>query len=88
MTDTRLLRQIERLCIDHWTPKYNQWQARQAQDQQGFVTLSIRFSPEDLKAIDREVARHQAVQPGIDFNRSGIIRMLVLQALRAPAKEL
>lgn len=48
------------------------------------VTLSIRFEEEDVAAIDREVARYQTLQPGIDFNRSGIVRMLVLQALRAP----
>jgi hypothetical protein len=50
------------------------------------VTLSIRFSPEDLKAIDREVERQQQGQPGFDFNRSAVVRHATLSWLRMQQK--
>jgi hypothetical protein len=84
MTDHALLRQIERLCIDFWTPKYNHGMARPKLGTQPYVHLGLRLDPQMLPALDAYVADVQR-QMGpweVRIDRGKALRYLVVSGLR------
>jgi hypothetical protein len=84
MTDHALLAQIERLCIDFWTPKYNHGMARPKLGKEPYVYLGLRLDPQVLPALDAYVADVQR-QMGpweVRIDRGKALRHLVVSGLR------
>jgi hypothetical protein len=49
------------------------------------TSLSIRFTRTELAALDAEVARRNAEEPGIGITRSAVIRTFVLRGIASTA---
>jgi hypothetical protein len=50
------------------------------------IHLGVRVDDDTASALDAEIARERAARPGLDLDRSGMVRMLIAEALAARAK--
>lgn len=49
------------------------------------VTVGVRFSPAELRAIDSELARLKKSAPGLNVSRAEVVRICVLGHLKLDA---